>query len=204
MEIRTVVPESANIAHVDHFPAEGDALPVKDEHALVAHGTVLSTDIDTWHCRLGHLNVNTILQMAHRGMVKGMAISGTSTHTLPCKPCIKGKQTQAEIQKHTEMRANTVLGHVFSDVCGKLPTCSHKGFDYFMTFIDDKLHKVFITGLHRKSDVTQQLKALITCVEVETGQCVKILHLDGEGKYTEPLTTQYLASKRTNPELTMP
>ncbi len=49
MEIRTVVPESANIAHIDHFPAEGDALPVKDEHALVAHGTASSTDIDTWH-----------------------------------------------------------------------------------------------------------------------------------------------------------
>ncbi len=189
MEIQTIVPESANIAHVDHFPAEGDALPVKDEHALVAHGTASSTDIDTWHRRLGHLNVNTILQMAHKGMVKGMAISGTSTCTSPCEPCLKGKQTQAEIQKHTETHANTVLGCVFSDVCGKLPTHSHKGFDYFMTFIDDKSCKVFIASLHRKSDVTQHLKALITCVKVETGQRVKILCSDGGSKYTGAVTT---------------
>src|SRR5260370_17664875 len=109
MEIRTVVPESANIAHVDHFPAEGDALPVKDEHALVAHGTASSTDIDTWHHRLGHLNVNTILQMARKGMVKGMAISGTSTCTSPCKPCLKGNQTQPAIHNHPETPPNTLL-----------------------------------------------------------------------------------------------
>jgi hypothetical protein len=59
--------------------------------------------------------------MVHKGMVKGMEISGTSTHTMPCKPCLKGKQIHAEIQKHTETHAEVILGHVFSDVCGKLP-----------------------------------------------------------------------------------
>jgi len=73
-----------------------------------------------------------------------------------------------------------------------------------MTFIDDKSHKVFIAGLHRKSDVTQHLKALITHVEVKTGQRVKILHSDGGGKYTGAVTTQYLNSKGIKQELTTP
>jgi hypothetical protein len=81
MEIQMIIPKSANMAHINHFPTEGDALPARNEHTLVAHGTTLSTDVDT------------ILQMVHKGMVKGIEISGTSTCTSPCKPCLKGKQT---------------------------------------------------------------------------------------------------------------
>jgi gag-pre-integrase-like protein len=93
MEIQMIIPESANMACIDHFPTEGNALPAKDEHTLVAHGTTSSTDVDTWHHCLGHLNVNTILQMVCKGMVNGMEISGISTYTSPCEPCLKGKQT---------------------------------------------------------------------------------------------------------------
>jgi gag-pre-integrase-like protein/Pol polyprotein len=93
MEIWMIVPESANMAHVNHFPTEGDALPARNKHALVAHGTTSSTDVNTWHCHLGHLNVDTILQMVCKGMVKGIEISGTSTCTSPCEPYLKGKQT---------------------------------------------------------------------------------------------------------------
>jgi transposase InsO family protein len=137
-------------------------------------------------------------------MVKGMEISGTSTHTMPCEPCLKGKQTCAEIQKHTETHAKVILGCVFSDVCGKLPQCSHKGFKYFMTFIDDKSQKVFIAGLHQKSDVAQCLRALIAHVKVKTGQNVKALCTDSGSEYTGTALTQYLTNKGIKQELTTP
>ena len=44
----------------------------------------------------------------------------------------------AIILKETDSRADSVLGCIFTDVCSKLPTRSHEGFEYFVTFIDDK------------------------------------------------------------------
>ena len=51
------------------------------------------------------------------------------------------------ILKETDSHADSVLGHIFTDVCSKLPTRSHEGFEYFVTFIDDKSRKVSVQGL---------------------------------------------------------
>ena len=129
-------------------------------------------------------------------MVSGMEIiGGTSCTTTPCEPCLKGKQTHTEIQKSTETRADTTLGCVFSNVCGKLPTRSHQGFLYFVTWIDDKSRKVSITGMREKSEVPQHLKAFVTHAELETGQCVKVLCTDGGGKYIGGKAQKYLEEK---------
>ena len=120
--------------------------------------------------RLGHLNTDAVLCMVKKGMVSGMEIEGgTKRTTSPCEPCLKGKQTRAEINKSTETRATVVLGCIHSDLCGKLPTRSRQGFEYFVTWVNDKSCKVFVAGLHCKSDVECQLKSFITKAEVETG-----------------------------------
>jgi hypothetical protein len=138
MDMRTVVPETACITRIDTFPVEGDDLPVATETALVTRSSSSKADVDTWHCRLAHLNTDAIMRMVKKGMVKGMEISGSTSRTSPCEPCLKGKQTRTEIHKTTETRADIALGHIFSDVCGKLPTRSHRGFEYFVTFTDNK------------------------------------------------------------------
>jgi len=56
MDMRTVVSETARIAHVEAFPAEGDDLPVAAESALIAHSTTSKANTVTWHCRLAHLS----------------------------------------------------------------------------------------------------------------------------------------------------
>jgi hypothetical protein len=54
MDMRTVVSETARIAHVKAFPAEGDDLPVAAESALIAHSTTSKADAATWHHCLAH------------------------------------------------------------------------------------------------------------------------------------------------------
>ena len=142
--------------------------------------------------------------MVKRGMVCGIEIIGGSSHPSPCEPCITGKQTRSEILKHTETRSDIILGRVFSDVCGKLPARSHSGYEYFVTFIDDKSRKVSIAGLQHKSDVAQSLKDFITCVKTETGTKVKILRSDGGREYTGSVVIEYLKGKGIKQELTMP
>jgi transposase InsO family protein len=81
-------------------------------------------------------------------------------------------------------------------------TRSHRGFEYFVTFTDDKSSKVFIVGLHQKSEVARHLKAFIARAKVETGQRLRILRSDGGGEYIGKDLAKYLEEKGIWQELT--
>jgi hypothetical protein len=129
MGMDTDRPVTAHIATVTDFPAEGDVPP---DFALVSFTSGAKVDLHTWHRCLRHLHEDTVLRMLKKGLVHGMDFSGTATPLHPCKPCLKGKQTRSEIPKETDVRADTVLGHIFLDICGLLSTRSHAGFKYFV------------------------------------------------------------------------
>jgi hypothetical protein len=76
-----------------------------------------------------------------------MEICGDHTNIKTCEACLDGKQTRTEIQKTTDTQSDEVLGRLFLDVCRKLPTVSHQGYSYFVTFMDDCSRKVFVAGL---------------------------------------------------------
>jgi hypothetical protein len=192
MDINVVTSDSAQITTVDNFPSEGEEAPAI---VLAAHTKASSTDLTTWHRRLGHLNADAVIQMQNKRMVTRMEITDSKPITTPCEPCIKGKHTRAEIQKTTETRADTILGRVFSDVCSRMPTKSHEGYQYFVTWVDDKSRKVFVAGLREKSKVARHLKVFISQAKVETGQCVESLRSDGEGKYISREAQCYLEEK---------
>src|SRR5882762_1237150 len=107
-------------------------------------------------------------------MVKGMQITGTATRDALgiCEPCIKGKHARQSISKSTETCANTVLGHVFSDLCRPMQTWSHKGFEYLATFIDNKSCKVTVCGLKHKSDLHEALTDFVASTELKTGSSI--------------------------------
>jgi transposase InsO family protein len=205
LPVRVKGPHSARVAitQVPSFPSEGDENLALAATALTAHGTC-KADAHLWHRRLAHLDYDSVLKMVRRGMVRGMEITGGNVQPASCEPCLTGKQTRSEILRHTENRSDVVLGRVFSDVCGKLPTRSHSGYEYFATFVDDKSRKVFVVGLKHKSDVARNLKDFIARAETETGKRVKVLRSDGGGEYTGNLLTEYLKGKGIKQELTTP
>jgi len=131
-------------------------------------------------------------------------IGNATTLSSTCKPCLKGKQTHTDIQKETGTHTDTVLSHVFSDVCGKLLTCSHQGYLYFVTWVDDKSRKVFVMGLRKKSEVAQHLKAFVSWAELETGKWLKVLRTDGGGEYIRANVQKFLEEKGIQHEITMP
>jgi hypothetical protein len=135
MDMTTSAPISACIATVEVFPDEDDNILLPDATALTACPSTSKA------------NVDAVLHMSRKGMVKGMEITGKAKSTLPCEPCLVGKQACTEISKSTETCSDEVLGCIHSDICGKLPTRSREGFEYFITWIDDKSHKVSVTGL---------------------------------------------------------
>lgn len=50
------------------------------------------TDVDIWHCRLGHLVKNKLIEL--KNLVDGMQIINTNKAEKVCEVCISGKQTK--------------------------------------------------------------------------------------------------------------
>ncbi len=90
------------------------------------------------------------------------------------------------------MRTEHVLGHVHTDVCSPLPVPSHRGYHYFVTFIDDSSRFASVSPLREKSEVGKLVKAFVSWAELKTGLKVKILHSDGGGKYIAGHIKDYL------------
>jgi hypothetical protein len=140
--------------------------------------------------------------MVDKGLVTGMEISNREPHTQPCNLCLEGKQTCEVINKATSTCSEHMLGCIFTDVCSPLPTQSHRGYKYFITFTDDKSHWVSISPLKGKSEVGQHLKAFIMRLELETGLKVKTLHSDSRGEYMAEHIQQFLIDHGIKHEMT--
>jgi len=123
--------------------------------------------------------------------------------TGPCEPYLKGKQTCTGISKVADERSEIVLGCIFSDLCEQ-PTRSHHGYNYFATFIDDKLRNVWVAGVRKKLEALYQLKVFIAHAEVKTDKCIQVVQSDGEGEYDSKVVTAYLQEQSITQELTTP
>ena len=108
----------------------------------------------------------------------------------------------AEIRKEMDTCADLILGCIFSDVCTLFSSHSRQGFLYFVTWIDDKSHKVFVNTMKEKSEVAQHLRTFVTSIELETGQKLKVLRSDGGGEYTAGEVQLFLKGKGIKHKLT--
>ena len=118
MRTATITPaKTVHIASLNIFPDKGnDDLP---QAALITERPSSLGSINTLHRQLGYLNTNEVPHMAHKGTAKPTDITGsTTTPNSIRKPCFDDKQTRTKMGTHT----NVALGHVSSDVCGKLTT----------------------------------------------------------------------------------
>jgi hypothetical protein len=202
MDIKTVIPEKTHIASIAVFPREGENIPAPDQTVFLSEDAGSKATLATWHRRLGHVSAETIVRMAEKGIVGGINIEGPTSTSPICEPCLVGKQTRTDVSKATNTRATEVLGRVFSDICGKLPTRSRQGFEYFATFTDDRTRKVSVAGLKLKSDLLHHLEIFVARAERETGKQLKILRSDGGGEYTGNVSTRYFEEKGIRQEIT--
>lgn len=163
--------------------ANGTLLPMKNLYVLDLHTELALTvhsapNIVTWHRRLGHANYQTIMEMAKKGMVKGMPCT-FSAKPPKCNECILGKQSRTPVPKVREEgvghRATRKLGIVLVDLTGKQDVTLCTGNNYIMNIVDDYTNKPWSIPLKLKSNAFGELKAWILARQVETGLKVGIL-----------------------------
>jgi len=68
-----------------------------------------------------------------------------------CESCAEGKHHQSQFPSNGSKWSDELLGLVHSDVCGKINVQSLSEAQYFLTFINDKTHYVYVYILKHKS-----------------------------------------------------
>ncbi|WP_248787883.1 hypothetical protein, partial [Escherichia coli] len=94
-----------------------------------------------------------------------------------CESCLLGKMTKAPFTGQSE-RANDLLGHIQSDVCGPMSTQARGGFQYFITFTDDFSRYGYVYLMRHKSESFEKFKELKNEVENQLVKSIKVLRSD--------------------------
>ena len=152
---------------------------------MTAHASTSTTDLTTWHRRLGQLHADAVSLLQAEGMATGMEITKGSTPATPCDPCLKRNKPAQKSEKNN--------GHV---VLGRMT--AHEIVDYFVTWVDDKSRKVFvdIDCLNTRGKCRSGNRA--------TRVSVVFLRSDGGCEYIASELQQFLKNKGTKHEITTP
>lgn len=167
------------------------------------HKAFLSTknaDIDTWHRRLGHTNIQTLVRM-QQGVVTGVNFHEKRIDS--CITCSMGKQTRLPFDE-SRTRANELIELVHSDLCGPIEAESFRGSRFILSFIDDKSRKTFVYFLQYKSEVFEKFLEFKAMVEKQTGKKIKKFRSDNGGEYVNKKFQDYFKKSGIIHEFTCP
>ena len=183
-----------SLYYLDHSPYQ------VQEEANSAKSSETKEDI--WHRRFGHLGVRNLQRLARDKLVDGFDYDASKDISF-CEPCVEGKQHRSKFPARSK-RAEGLLDLVHSDLCGRMNAKSLSGGEYFLTFIDDKTHYVWVYILKRKDQVFKQFLDWKVMVEKSTGRKLKCLRTDNGGEYTSAEFDEYLKTEGVRHELTVP
>lgn len=130
--------------------------PVNYDHRayinISATGLAALPNLEGWHQRLGHLNVQavkTLIPISDR--------DSNNAFSRACSICIHSKQQQ-KFARLPVQRASQPFELVHSDMCGPITVPSHGGARYFIVYIDDYSRYTWVYFLSDKSATTVTAK----------------------------------------------
>ena len=162
--------------------------------SIVAITELPSTSL--WHCRLGHMSRSGMEILYKFGYLSVLPYYDFSF----CEYCVYGKHAKST-HKSLGKKSLQPLELVHSDVCGPIPTRSLGGGLYFIKFIDDATHKVWVYIMAGKDDALSMFQKFLTLVEHQSSKKLKWLRTDNGGEY---VSGSFCESKGIRRELTAP
>ena len=128
---------------------------------LTCHVLGVRKPAETWivdsggGARFGHLGERSLCSLKKDQLVDGFDYDASKEINF-CESCVNGKIHRRSFPKGGHGRATEPLGLVHSDVCGKISPPSLSQAEYFVVFMDDKTHYVWIYILQHKHEVFQK------------------------------------------------
>ena len=108
------------------------------QHALAHRSS--SEFCEIWHRRMAHLHHPALGLLRH--MLTGLPEFSTERSDV-CRGCALGKYTKTVFSSNDSRSAGT-LDLIHSDLCGRMSSVSLRGYEYYVTFIDDHSRKTWI------------------------------------------------------------
>jgi transposase InsO family protein len=160
-------------------------------------------DLATWHNRLGHCAIQTILDMAQNRVADGMPID-LSSSAPKCEHCILGKQTRSSVPKLREgPKATARLERIFMDLTGPMSVQSRSGRMYSMNIIDDFSSYIWSLPLRSKGEAASILQHWHRAVTNQTGDKLKIMVTDN-GELVSNITSDWCSTHGIDHQRTAP
>ena len=167
-----------------------DATSVVVERVNVSSTSTLPMNLDLWHRRFFHYNVNDISKLSKLELAEGLILTSNHKPDPICEPCLAGKM-HADPFPSSDTRATKVLELIHSDV-HDVGIKSPSGYRYWITFIDDKSRYKAVSLLKKKSEAFAAFKDFKAWAENSTGLKIKILRHDKGGEYISGAFENYL------------
>ena len=82
-------------------------------------------------------------------------------------------------------RSKEPLQFVHSDVCGPLSVQARRGYEYFITFIDNYSRYSYVYLMHKKYESFGKFKEFMAEAEKQLGKSLKTLQSDRGGEYLD-------------------
>lgn len=165
----------------------------------------ITKDLELWHRRFGHLNMNQLEQLIGKRMVNGLSpTKNLSRSEIVCEPCVVGKQTRKPFSVREGKRSSRVLEVVHSDVCGPVTPIGRGGEQYFVTFIDDWSHFVMLFPMKTKDEVIEWFRYYEALVTAKFGVRISRLKCDNGGEYRNKVFESFCRERGIQIEWTVP
>eukprot|EP00252_Welwitschia_mirabilis_P002409 TRINITY_DN1235_c0_g1_i6.p1 TRINITY_DN1235_c0_g1~~TRINITY_DN1235_c0_g1_i6.p1 ORF type:complete len:1428 (+),score=264.56 TRINITY_DN1235_c0_g1_i6:585-4868(+) len=161
-------------------------------HETVAHQASLGNDVINreilqWHRRLGHPSF-VVLEKLFPSLFRK-----TSLDSLFCEACELAKHTRCSYHL-SKNKSSIPFAVIHSDVWGPTQTHSHKGYRWFVTFIDCCTRSTWIYLMKAKNEVFSCFQSFHKMVSTQFDAKVKILRSDNGLEYMDKNFGAYLES----------
>lgn len=142
---------------------------------------MLGASLETWHRRLGHINVKDLNKM--RNFVESLDINDKVVEDkIDCVVCCEGKQSKLPFI-HTSTRSNQILEIIHGDLCGPMEKTSIGGSRYYFILVDDFSRMSFVYFLKSKNEALKYLKEFVSMVKNRKGKLMMIFRSDQGGEF---------------------
>jgi len=153
-----------NVPILSHF----ELASLRQGHTHAATGITHASrtpDIETWHRRLGHCDIQTIIDMARNHAIDGMTID-LPIAPFTCVNCVFGKQARLPAPGEREsVQAKRPLERVYMHLWGPMSVTSQSGRLFAMIFVDDFSSYVWTVPLRSKDEAAKSLRAWKCAIE---------------------------------------
>ncbi|MCO5563260.1 hypothetical protein L7F22_016897 [Adiantum nelumboides] len=135
--------------------------------AMFAQGTSVVVDVEIWHKRISHANVQRLKLMQNKELVTSLPQFRVFEMQQVCAACQLGKQAKGFFPQERHVNKN-LLEVIHSDVWGPAKNTSMGGCRIYVTFIDDCSRKVWIYFMKEKNEAFTHFQNFKAMVEKQT------------------------------------